>query len=113
MLKLLDVNPRPWSWFGLCRAAGIDLGAMLWALASGGTVRPAHVRRASWMYLARDAAAAIRLVREGRLTVAEYAHSFATVRSWAAFLTNDPLPGLVDLPLTAWRVLTRRVFRIG
>jgi predicted ATP-grasp superfamily ATP-dependent carboligase len=114
-LKLLDVNPRPWSWFGLCRAAGIDLGAMLWTLASGGTVaRPAAARpRASWMYLARDAAAAIGLMRRGGLTVAQYMRSFAAVRSWAAFSSGDPLPGLVDLPLTAWRVLTRRVFHVG
>lgn len=114
-LKLLDVNPRPWSWFGLCRAAGIDLGAMLWTLASGGTVaRPAAAQpRASWMYLARDAAAAIGLMRRGGLTVAQYMRSFAAVRSWAAFSSGDPLPGLVDLPLTAWRVLTRRVFHAG
>jgi predicted ATP-grasp superfamily ATP-dependent carboligase len=113
-LKLLDVNPRPWSWFGLCRAAGIDLGAMMWALASGGTVQPASARPGtSWMYLARDAAAAISLIRNGRLDVPHYLRSFATVRSWAAFLPGDPAPGLVDLPLTAWRVLTRRMLKLN
>jgi predicted ATP-grasp superfamily ATP-dependent carboligase len=114
-LKLLDVNPRPWSWFGLCRAAGLDLGAMLWTLAVGGAVkRPESARsKASWMYLARDAAAAVQLVRDRRLSAADYLRSFTTVRSWAAFSTRDPLPGVVDLPLTVWRVLTRRVLQIG
>jgi predicted ATP-grasp superfamily ATP-dependent carboligase len=113
-LKLLDVNPRPWSWFGLCRAAGIDLGAMLWALAQGDTVPSAGVQsHASWMYLSRDVAAAIGLASGGRLSAAQYLRSFTAVRSWATFSLNDPLPGLIDLPLTAWRVLTRRVFHIG
>ncbi|HVW57894.1 MAG TPA: ATP-grasp domain-containing protein [Rhizobiaceae bacterium] len=113
-LKLLDVNPRPWSWFALCRAAGLDLGAMLWTLAAGGKVQSQSARsKASWMYLARDATAAAKLVRDGRLSISEYLRSFATVRSWATFSMRDPVPGLVDLPLTAWRVLTRRVFKIG
>ncbi|WP_407811188.1 hypothetical protein, partial [Staphylococcus aureus] len=29
--------------------------------------------------------------------------------SWAAFALNDPLPGLIDLPLTAFRVLKKRI----
>ena len=114
MLKLLDVNPRPWSWFGLCRAAGFDLGAMLWMLASGGAVQPQSApSNASWMYLARDAAAAAALIGSGRLNASGYLRSLATVRSCAAFSARDPLPGLADLPLTAWRVLTRRILNSG
>ena len=35
-LKLLDINPRPWSWFSLAAAAGVDFGA---AIARGGRQR--------------------------------------------------------------------------
>lgn len=112
-MKILDVNPRPWSWFGLAAAAGVDLGAMLWAIKSGRTVETVSARPGtSWMYLVRDMVAAATLIRRGRLTVAAYVSSFASVRAWATFSTGDPLPGLIDMPLTAWRVLTRRILRI-
>jgi len=112
-MKVLDVNPRPWTWFGLGAAAGVDLGAMLWAIKSGQTVQAASVRsNTSWMYLVRDVVAAGKLISSGRLTKRAYFSSFAKVRAWATFAANDPLPGLIDLPLTAWRVLTRRILRL-
>jgi len=112
-MKVLDVNPRPWTWFGLGAAAGVDLGAVLWGIKSGQTVETASARPAtSWMYLVRDMVAAGKLISSGRLTKRVYLSSFAKVRAWATFATNDPMPGLIDLPLTAWRVLTRRIFRL-
>ncbi|MBE1709340.1 ATP-grasp domain-containing protein [Mesorhizobium japonicum] len=109
-MKVLDVNPRPWTWFGLGAAAGVDLGAMLWAIKSGQTVRTASARpNTSWMYLVRDMVAAGRLISSGRLAKRAYFSSFTGVRAWATFQANDPMPGLIDVPLTAWRVLTRRI----
>jgi predicted ATP-grasp superfamily ATP-dependent carboligase len=110
-LRVLDVNPRPWSWFGLAAGAGLDLGAMLWEVANGRKTTPISARpKASWMYLVRDTVVAGRLMSSGRLSLRDYLRSFARVRSWAAFSVRDPLPGLLDVPLTAWRVLTRRIF---
>ncbi|WEX08848.1 ATP-grasp domain-containing protein [Chelativorans sp. AA-79] len=112
-MRVLDVNPRPWSWFGLAAAAGVDLGAMLWDVAEGRDVAAKAARRkVSWMYLVRDAAAGSRLVATRRLRAGDYFRSFATVRAWAAFSASDPMPGLIDIPLTAWRVLTRRFLKI-
>ncbi|MEW9807110.1 ATP-grasp domain-containing protein [Mesorhizobium sp. ZMM04-5] len=109
-LKLLDVNPRPWSWFGLCRAAGIDLGAMLWDVSQKRPVRPAAARQGvAWVYLVRDVVAAIALMRRGDIGAAAYMRSLRKARSWATFALDDPLPGLIDIPLTVWRVLTRRI----
>lgn len=109
-LKLLDVNPRPWSWFGLCAPAGVDLGAMLWETVNGRATAAATARPGTaWMYLARDVVSSVTLMWRGSLGIAAYLNSFATVRSWAAFASNDLLPGLIELPLTAWRVLTRRL----
>ena len=110
--KLLDVNPRPWSWFGLAAAAGIDLGALAWQSANGLPVAPAKARPGTaWMYLARDMASAATLIGRGALKPAAYLRSFGAVRAWATFAGDDPVPGLIDLPLTGWRVLTRRILR--
>lgn len=113
LLNILDVNPRPWSWFGLCAAAGIDLGRTMWDVASGrAPSSPAAPRRAAWMYLARDMIAAAISMARGELKPADYIASFRHVRAWAAFSMRDPLPGLIDFPLTAFRVVTRRIFRL-
>lgn len=110
-LKLLDVNPRPWSWFGLCSAAGIDLGGLLWRVANDMPTAPALTARqgTSWSYLVRDAVAAFTLARRGQVRLGDYLASLGKIRSWAAFAPNDPLPGLIDLPLTALRVLKKRI----
>jgi D-aspartate ligase len=114
LMRILDVNPRPWSWFGLAAAAGVDLGAMLWAIESGRKVEPVAARpNTSWMYLVRDIVAAGTLISSGRLKKREYFRSFASVRAWATFAAGDPIPGLMDIPLTAWRVLTRRILKIS
>ncbi len=111
-LLLLDVNPRPWSWFGLAAAAGVDLGAMMWEVAHGRPVPDVAARQGTaWMYLARDLAAAAGVGAEGLRATGGYARSFASVKAWATFAGDDPLPGLIDIPLTAWRVLTRRILR--
>ncbi|QKD03416.1 hypothetical protein [Mesorhizobium loti] len=112
-MKVLDVNPRPWTWFGLGAAAGVDLGAVLWAIRSGQTVQAASARpNTSWMYLVRDMVAAGKLISSGRLTKRAYLGSFATVKAWADFTASDPVPALIDIPLTVWRVLTRRILRL-
>ncbi|PZV35072.1 ATP-grasp domain-containing protein [Mesorhizobium kowhaii] len=111
-LKILDVNPRPWTWFGLAAAAGVDLGAMLWAIKSGHEVGAVSARpNTSWMYLVRDMVAVSKLISSGRLTKRAYLRSFGSVRAWATFTASDPMPGLIDIPLTVWRVLTRRILR--
>ncbi|EGP55336.1 hypothetical protein Agau_L100467 [Agrobacterium tumefaciens F2] len=110
-LKLLDVNPRPWSWFGLCSAAGVDLGALLWQVANNLPTGKAPFARngVSWSYLVRDAVAAFTLNRRGQAGIGGYLASLRKIRSWAAFAPNDPLPGLIDLPLTVGRVIKKRV----
>ncbi|BAS00114.1 ATP-grasp domain-containing protein [Blastochloris viridis] len=109
-LKLLDVNPRPWSWFGLAAAAGVDLGAMLWAAANGREAAAAVARPGTaWVFLVRDVVAAFQTIASGRLRVADYVASLARVRAEATFAVRDPVPALFDVPVTAWRVLARRV----
>ncbi|HMM64517.1 MAG TPA: hypothetical protein PKD01_10355, partial [Mesorhizobium sp.] len=57
----------------------------------------------AWMYLVRDLVAAASLGAGRRRATGGYARSLASVRAWAAFAGDDPVPGLLDMPLTAWR----------
>lgn len=114
-LNILDVNPRPWAWLALSAAAGIDFGPMMWNIAQGyqtpvsATAKPGT----AWIYAVRDLAAAMTLIKRGKLRMGTFIRSFTKVRAVAAFAWKDPLPGLLDLPLTAWRVLTRRVLNLS
>jgi predicted ATP-grasp superfamily ATP-dependent carboligase len=114
VLKLLDVNPRPWSWFALAAASGVDLGRTLWEVTNGGTASAAQADEgAAWTYLSRDIIAGAQLCWRGALTPGTFLVSLMSVRAGAAWAANDLRPGLLDLPLTAWRVLTRRVLGKG
>jgi predicted ATP-grasp superfamily ATP-dependent carboligase len=61
------------------------------------------------MYLSRDILAAISGMLAGTLTPVDYLRSYRRPIAFATFGKDDPLPALVDLPLTAWRALTRRL----
>lgn len=107
-LKLLDVNPRPWSWLSLAAAAGIDLGAAIACIASGRPVPDMRARDgAAWIFVLRDLVAFVQL-HGGVAAVPRWAASWRRARAFAAFAWTDPFPGIVDLPLTLIRVLGRR-----
>jgi predicted ATP-grasp superfamily ATP-dependent carboligase len=110
-LKLLDVNPRPWSWFALAEAAGVPLGPMLWAMIRGEPLPKATGPRigVTWMYLPRDVVSAGYMMARGMLSPVAYLKSFARVRAWAAFHASDPLPALLDIPLAVSRLFTKRL----
>lgn len=108
--KVLDVNARPWTWIGLGAAAGVDFPYALWQLAMGEPVARAQGRRgAAWMHISRDMVAACQEMVAGRGSLAGYLKSFRQPMTFAAFAADDPLPGLMDLPLLGWRVVTRRL----
>lgn len=112
VLKLLDVNPRPWNWMALAAAAGVDFGGAVVSLASNAPVAKVDARPGvAWIFLARDVVAA---AQSGRLRPRElpgYAATWMRVRSCACFSWTDPLPGIVDLPATLGRMLLRRLRR--
>lgn len=111
-LKILDVNPRPWSWFGLADAAGIDFGAAIVALASGHKPPPMRARTGvAWMFGQRDPVAALQLALAGRLDIRRWLASLVRTRTFASLSLSDPLPGLIELPLTILRLLERKLNR--
>lgn len=115
--KVLDVNPRTWSWLELAPFCGFDFAVLL-KEAMNGTVAgrsqnqpvPKPGSRA-WLHLSRDLVVAMQLIRRGELTPAGYLRSLGQRLTFAAFAWDDPLPGLLELPLTGTRVMTRKLRR--
>jgi len=108
--KILDVNPRIWTWGGLGGVAGLDFPHVIWRLAQGETIAPTRANRpAAWMHVSRDLVAASQHMLTGRLSPVTYLRSFSKPLALAAFAIDDPLPGIVELPLALWRAVTHRL----
>ncbi|HEV7640860.1 MAG TPA: ATP-grasp domain-containing protein [Gaiellaceae bacterium] len=108
--KLLDVNPRVWGWHTLGARAGVDFAYLAWRLARGETV-PASTPRPGvrWTRLSTDLPTVLQEIRRGRLSVRDYLRSLSGPREHAIFARDDPLPGLLELPLLASLVARRLV----
>jgi predicted ATP-grasp superfamily ATP-dependent carboligase len=110
VLKLLDVNPRPWNWLGLASAAGLHLGAAIAATARGDRVPDGAARDGvGWAFATRDLACAARSVPLRPASIVPYLASWMRVRKLACFSWADPLPVLVDFPATLARMALRRL----
>lgn len=108
--KPLDVNARIWAWIGLGEAAGVDFVGMFYRLAGG--EKPAPAKAADgyrWMHFARDILAAIPLMFRGKLPVPDYLASYKKPLAWATFAWDDPMPVVVEIPVTVSRILRRRL----
>ena len=91
-------------------AAEVDFPYLLW-LGQGpddGKVARGRIG-ATWMHTARDLASASHSMMRGTLTPAGYLRSLRLPITFAAFALDDLLPGLVDLPITIYRVLLKRL----
>ncbi len=110
--KVLDVNPRAWSWLALCEDAGLNLPVLMWDIALGKAIEPAQARNGhAWVHFSRDIVVATQLVFRGDLDVGEYFKTLRQKLSFAAFAWDDPLPGILELPLTLYRIVGRGVPR--
>ena len=109
--KLLDVNPRVWGWHTLCARAGVDFAYLAWQLAHGEEVLPSRARPGvRWTRFTTDLPTAFSEIRRGRLSARGYLRSLRGPRERAIFARDDPLPGLLEVPLLA-SVLARRLAR--
>lgn len=110
--KPLDVNTRVWAWLGLGEAAGTDFVTMLYRLAHGeAPPASAGAKDHRWMHVLRDAPAVLSLFRQGqwRGGLSGYLASFRKPLAWATLAWDDPVPSLVEVPITALRILRRRM----
>jgi len=102
--KLLDINPRLWTWSPLGGRAGIDFPYLLWKMMQGMPLAeqkaPAGVR---WVRMSTDIPAAFQEILRGRLNLHSYLRSLRGPLQFALVSADDPLPGLMDLPIFAFK----------
>jgi D-aspartate ligase len=109
-IKLLDVNPRAWTWIGLGAAAGVDFPAIQFALATGETVsRQRGKAGVAWAHASRDVVSAARSIIAGALAPRDYVRTLRRPATFAAFAADDPWPAVADLPILVGRLLSRRI----
>jgi predicted ATP-grasp superfamily ATP-dependent carboligase len=109
--KLLDVNPRVWGWHTLGAAAGMDFPWLMWLSASGREVPRIDARvGVRWLRLSTDLPMAVREIVHRRLSAASYVRTLLPPKESAIAARDDPVPGLLELPLLAG-VLVRRLAR--
>jgi predicted ATP-grasp superfamily ATP-dependent carboligase len=107
--KLLDINPRLWTWSTLGGRAGIDFPYLLWRMMMSREVAEQTGRNGvRWMRVSTDFPAAVHEMLRGRLSLGAYLRSFRSPVQFALMAADDPLPGLLDLPLFAYKNLCNR-----
>ena len=104
--KLLDINPRLWTWSTLGSPAGIDFPYLLWRIIVGKRVRKRTGRvGVRWVRMSTDVPAAIHEMIRGRLSLRSYLRSLRSPVEFALMASDDLLPGLLDLPLFVYKHL--------
>jgi len=106
--KLLDMNPRVWGWHSLGARAGVDFPDLLWRWICGEPVPPARaLPGVRWLRITTDTPTAVRELVGGRLPAGEYLRSLRGPRAAAIFAWDDPLPGLLEVPVLALTLARR------
>jgi predicted ATP-grasp superfamily ATP-dependent carboligase len=102
--KLLDINPRLWTWSPLGGRAGVDFPYLLWQMMVGRPVTEQTGRTGvRWIRMCTDVPAAIHEMLRGRMSLGTYLRSLRGPVKFALMAADDPLPGLLDLPLCAYK----------
>jgi predicted ATP-grasp superfamily ATP-dependent carboligase len=97
--KLLDVNPRVWTWIGLCGRADVDFPYLLWCSVHGQSLPQLRGRPGvRWVRMSTDLAAASVEILRGRLSLRAYLRSLNGPMEFATFAADDPFPALLCLP---------------
>jgi predicted ATP-grasp superfamily ATP-dependent carboligase len=109
LYKLLDINPRLWTWSPLGKLAGTDFPYLLWRMMMNKDVAEQTARAGvRWMRMITDLPAAIHEMLRGRLRLGAYLRSFQKPLQFSVMAADDPLPGLLDLPLYAYKNVYNR-----
>jgi len=104
--KLLDINPRLWTWSALGARAGVDFPYLLWQMMVGASAPKSHADiGVRWVRLSTDIPAAFHLMFRGRLSFKSYLHSLRGPVAFALMASDDPLPGLLELPVFFYKHL--------
>jgi D-aspartate ligase len=108
LFKLLDANPRLWTWNSIGTVSGVDFPLTMWRLARGESPPRMRARAGGyWMYLSRDFPEACKEIVAGTLSPTNYLRSFGRPMTFATFALDDPKPWLVDWPTSLMRWLAK------
>jgi predicted ATP-grasp superfamily ATP-dependent carboligase len=106
---LLDMNPRVWGWHTLGRRAGVDFPWLQWLRLRGEqTPYTQPVAGVRWLRISTDLPTAVKEIIKGRQPFWPYVSSLLLPHERAIFARDDPMPGLLEMPLMA-RILVRRL----
>jgi hypothetical protein len=106
--KVLDVNPRAWSWLSLCEAGGFDFATSFADILSGNIQPVQHAELGhAWVHVSRDAVATLHLLARGKLNVGEWLAQYRQKLTYAVFSRDDPWPAVLELPITLMRIVGR------
>jgi D-aspartate ligase len=112
--KVLDINPRVWGWHTLSRRAGVDFPYLLWRLTRGESIPQSRGRAgARWVHWTADLRLAMEELAAGRLSLGDYLRSLRGPLESAIFSWEDPLPGILDLPLFVYAAGKRVLQSMG
>jgi D-aspartate ligase len=108
--KLLDINPRVWGWHTLGARAGVDFSYLEWRMRHGDPVPEAHAPPGfRWVRMFTDLPPVLREIVGGRLSIPAYLASLEGPLEHATMNRDDPLPGILEVPVTALVHLRRRL----
>ncbi len=104
--KLLDINPRLWTWSALGSRAGVDFPYLLWKMMAGKRVQEQTAcNGVRWVRMSTDVPAAVHEILRGRISLRAYLRSLHSPLQFALMAADDVLPGLFDMPLFAYKHL--------
>lgn len=106
--KLLDINTRVWGWHTLGQRAGVDFSYLCWQMLHGQLGPELHARSGvHWVRIATDLMVALQEIRRGQITLRSYLQSLRGPLEFAIFTMDDPLPGMVEVPMLAYMAWRR------
>jgi D-aspartate ligase len=100
LCKLLDINLRVWGWHTIGNRRGLDFVYLAWLLANGYPVAPiAAPAGLRWLRMTTDLPAALSEIRRGQLSLPAYLRTLVESHDRAVAALDDPLPGVLELPM--------------
>lgn len=92
--KLIEINSRSWWQNRFATVCGSNLALMAYLDAMGKSISYKETYRTGikWIYSLNDFQSAMTLLQSGNLTFLEWLSSYKSLRDYAYFAANDPLP---------------------
>jgi D-aspartate ligase len=106
--RLLDVNARTWGYHSIGRSAGTDFPYLLFADQINERVEPCVGKiGVRWIRLLTDLPTGALGILNGQIEGRTYLSTLSGFDDEAVFSWNDPVPGMIEIALLPYLVVTR------